>query len=161
MNRSDNEIRITPSVLDRLIDEDPTHSSEAPASRQRSLAQLKDAVKRDLEWLLNTRQVVGGIPPGLEELCRSVAAYGLPDFTTVSIKSPSDQNRMQRTLEASIKAFEPRLDDVKVTITTVRATDQKMRFHIEARLKVEPAPEPVSFDTVLQVANSQYVVKSE
>ena len=110
---------------------------------------------------LNTRQVVGGIPPGLEELTRSVAAYGLPDFTTVSIKSPSDQNRMQRTLEAAIKAFEPRLDDVKVTITTVRATDQKMRFHIEARLKVEPAPEPVSFDTVLQVANSQYVVKSE
>jgi len=36
-----------------------------------------------------------------------------------------------------------------------------MRFHIEARLKVEPAPEPVSFDTVLQVANSQYVVKAE
>lgn len=161
MNRIDNEIRITPSVLDRLIDEDPNLSTEAPASRQRSLAQLKNSVKRDLEWLLNTRQTVGGVPPGLEELTRSVAAYGLPDFTSVSLRSPSDQNRMQRTLEAAIRAFEPRLDDVKVSINTVRATDQKMRFHIEARLKIEPAPEPVSFDTVLQVANSQYVVKAE
>jgi type VI secretion system protein ImpF len=161
MNRADHEIRITPSILDRLIDEDPNVSSEAPASRQRSLAQLKGAVKRDLEWLLNTRQTVGGIPDGLQELSRSLAAYGLPDFSTASLKSPSDQARMQRTLEVAIRSFEPRLDDVKVTITTVRATDQKMRFHIEARLKVEPAPEPVSFDTVLQVANSQYVVKAE
>ena len=161
MNRADHEIRITPSILDRLIDEDPNVSSEAPASRQRSLAQLKGAVKRDLEWLLNTRQTVGGIPDGLQELSHSLAAYGLPDFSTASLKSPSDQARMQRTLEVAIRSFEPRLDDVKVTITTVRATDQKMRFHIEARLKVEPAPEPVSFDTVLQVANSQYVVKAE
>jgi type VI secretion system protein ImpF len=161
MNRVDHEIRITPSVLDRLIDEDPNASSEAPASRQRSLRQLKDAVKRDLEWLLNTRQTVGGIPPGLQELTRSLAAYGLPDFSTISLKSPSDQARMQRTLEVAIRSFEPRLEDVKVSVTTVRATDQKMRFHIEGRLKVEPAPEPVSFDTVLQVANSQYVVKAE
>jgi type VI secretion system protein ImpF len=161
MNRIDHEIRITPSVLDRLIDEEPNRSSEAPASRQRSLVQLKDAVKRDLEWLLNTRQTVGGIPAGLEELSRSVAAYGLPDFSTASLKNPADQTRMQRTLEAVIRSFEPRLDDVKVTIVKVRASDQKMRFHIEARLKIEPAPEPVSFDTVLQVANSQYVVKAE
>src|SRR5215510_13261049 len=109
MYRIDSEIRITPSVLDRLIDHEPQSSREAPASRSQSLNDLKDAVKRDLEWLLNARQIVGGLPPELKELNRSLAAYGLPDFTSISIKSPSDQKRMQRVLEWTISAFEPRL----------------------------------------------------
>jgi len=161
MNRYDYEIRITPSVFDRLLDDDPGASQEPPASRSKSLQQLKQAVRRDLEWLLNTRQVVGGVPPGLKELTHSLAAYGLPDFSSISIKSPSDQVRMQRTLESAISAFEPRLEDVIVTITPGNDLEQKMRFRIDARLKVEPAPEPVTFDTILQASTNQYVVKAE
>jgi type VI secretion system protein ImpF len=152
---------ITPSALDRLIDYEPEHAREAPASRTQTLRDLKNSVRRDLEWLLNTRQVVGGVPEGLKELSRSLAAYGLPDFSSVSVKSPSDQTRMERALEAAIRDFEPRLQDVKVTLMLVRDTEQKMRFRIDARLRVPPAPEPVTFDTVLQGNSNQYVVKAE
>src|SRR6266540_3745687 len=146
MNRIDNHIRITPSVLDRLIDHEPQSSREAPATRSQSLNDLKQAVKRDLEWLLNARQVVGGV---------------LPEFTAVSVKSPADQMRMQRALEIAISAFEPRLENITVSLSPVLDVEHKLRFRIDARIKVEPAPEPVTFDTVLQASTNQYVVKAE
>jgi type VI secretion system protein ImpF len=161
MNRFDSEIRITPSVLDRLIDHEPQSPREAPASRSQSLNDLKQAVKRDLEWLLNARQVVGGLPPELRELGRSLAAYGLPDFSAVSVKSPADQMRMQRALEMAISAFEPRLENVTVSLSPVLDIELKLRFRIDARIRVEPAPEPVTFDTMLQASTNEYVVKAE
>lgn len=52
----DNEIRITPSIVDRLLDFEPTNPNEAPKSRSQGMRELKQSVRRDLEWLLNTRQ---------------------------------------------------------------------------------------------------------
>ena len=161
MNRFDYEIRITPSVLDRLLDDDPIETREAPASRQRNLEQLKESVKRDLEWLLNTRQTVGGSPTGLKELNHSLAAYGLPDFSSFTVKSPGDQARMRQILETAISTFEPRLENVIVTLVPVDDAEQKLKFRIDARLRVEPVPEPVAFDTVLQTVNNQYRVMAE
>jgi type VI secretion system protein ImpF len=161
MSRFDNDIRITTSVLDRLIDTEPDVKSEAPASRQKSLRDLKAAVKRDLEWLLNSRQVVGGIPDELKETSHSLAAFGLPDFTGVSLKNVAEQAFVRRTIERAISLFEPRLEDVMVMLIPGSTGEQVMRFRIDARLKVDPAPEPVTFDTLLQLDNGQYVVREE
>ncbi len=161
MARFDNEIRITLTVLDRLIDEEPNVSSEAPATRQKSLRQLKAAVRRDLEWLLNTRQMVDGVPPDLKETTRSLATYGLPDFTSYSIKSPSERNRVRRALESAISTFEPRLEDVTVSLDPMHETERIIRFRVDGRLKVDPVPEPITFDTVLQLGSGQYLVQGE
>lgn len=161
MPRTDNEIRVTPSVLDRLLDFEPDKSREAPASRAKSLRQMKQSVKRDLEWLLNTRHVDDRITPDMKELHRSLAMYGLPDFSNASSKNPADQKRMQRALEHVIQTFEPRLRDVHVIIEPIRDTERAIRFRIEARLNVDPAPEPVTFDTVLQLGSGHYTVKGE
>jgi type VI secretion system protein ImpF len=161
MNKYNDNIRITPSVLDRLIDEDPDRVFEAPPSRSKSIEDLKLSVKRDLEWLLNTRQDAAGAASGLKELTHSLATYGLPDFSSFSVKNPSDPTRMQRILEKAISSFEPRLEGVTVTLVPVRDLEQKLRFRIDARLRVEPAPEPVTFDTVLQAVSNQYTVRAE
>jgi type VI secretion system protein ImpF len=161
MNKYGSEIRIVPSVLDRLIDEEPERAVEAPPTRSRSIEDLKQSVKRDLEWLLNTRQNVADFPSGLKELTRSLALYGLPDFSAFSVKRPSDQVRLQRILEMAISEFEPRLENVIVTLIPVRDIEQKLRFRIDARLRVEPAPEPVTFDTVLQAVSNQYTIEAE
>jgi type VI secretion system protein ImpF len=161
MNRYENNTRIIPSVLDRLIDEDPDRVLEAPLSRSKSIEDLKQSVKRDLEWLLNTREDAAGAPSGLKELAHSLAAYGLPDFSAFNVKSSSDHARMQRILEKAIGSFEPRLEGVIVTLVPVHDLEQKLRFRIDARLRVEPAPEPVTFDTVLQAVSNQYTVRAE
>jgi type VI secretion system protein ImpF len=158
---TDNEIRITASVFDRLLDYEPEVSHEPVASRAKSLRQLKQSVRRDLEWLLNTRQMPGATPPGSQELKRSLAAYGLPDFSVLSPDSPADQKYMRREIEDAIRTFEPRLEDVIVSVAPLRSTERAMRFRIDARLKVEPAPEPVTFDTVLQLGIGQYIVQGD
>jgi type VI secretion system protein ImpF len=161
MNRFDNEIRITPSVLDRLIDYEPEVTHEPATSRAASLRQLKQAVRRDLEYLLNTRQVAGGVPASLKELNKSLAVYGLPDFSAVNVDSPEEQTRLRRTLETTIEIFEPRLKGVKVTLEPIRGNERALRFRVDARLQVEPTPEPVTFDTVLQLHSGEYKVRGE
>ncbi len=167
MPRYDNEIRITPSVLDRLLDYEPELSREPLASRSKSLRQMKDSVKRDLEQLLNTRQSADWLPADLKdqkelkELNNSLAAYGLPDFTSISIKSPAEQGRLRRSLEAAIATFEPRLEDVAVTLLPLSDVQRSLHFRIEARLRIEPAPEPVTFDAMLQLSSGQYLVRGE
>lgn len=161
MSRYDNHIRITPSVLDRLIDHEPGAAREPLASRSKSLRQLKDSVKRDLEQLLNTRQSEGWLSPDLQELEMSLAAYGLPDFTSVSIKSPAEQLRLRRALESAITMFEPRLEDINITIRPLGDLERSLHFRIEARLRIEPAPEPVTFDAMLQLSSGQYLVRGE
>ena len=50
---------LLPSVFDRLIDEDPGNEREAPKPRAQVLRDMKAAVCRDLEYLLNTRVRAG------------------------------------------------------------------------------------------------------
>ncbi|HKV42671.1 MAG TPA: type VI secretion system baseplate subunit TssE [Blastocatellia bacterium] len=159
MARAGDEVQIVQSVLDRLIDYDPGLSREPLVSRYRSLRQLKQSVKRDLEWLLNTRQEITAISSGMTELRTSLAVYGLKDFSTANVKSPHDQNRLRQAIETAVVTFEPRLDRVSVTLLPLRDTERVLCFRIDARLRVEPAPEPVTFDTVLQLATGEYILR--
>jgi type VI secretion system protein ImpF len=159
MARPDSEVRITPSVLDRLIDSEPGLSREPVASRYKSLGQLKQSIRRDLEWLLNTRQEITYVSPEMKELTNSVATYGLRDFSTANIKSPLDQNRLRQAIESAVKTFEPRLDHVAVQLEQMRDGERVLRFRISARVRVEPQPEPVTFDTTLQLGTGEYLVR--
>ncbi len=53
---ANNEIGIVPSLLDRLLDDDPGNSREPITSRLQNLRALENSVARDLEALLNTKQ---------------------------------------------------------------------------------------------------------
>ena len=161
MARYDSEVRITISVLDRLLDYEPEVSQEPLASRSRSLRQLKQAVRRDLEWLLNTREYIGQIPSDLKEVNRSVAVFGLPDFTSTSIKDPNNQERLRHAIEEEIVLFEPRLEAVAVTLVSGNERERAMHFRIEGQLKVDPAPEPVTFDTILESGSGHFTLKGE
>ena len=160
MARPNAEVRVTLSVLDRLLDYEPELSREAPASRGKSLREMKQAVRRDLEMLLNTRRS-GDLPEGSKELETSVVAYGLPDYSAVNVNSPSEQNAMRRALESAIRTFEPRLGDVTVTLEPAREHERAMRFRIDAHLLIDPAPEPVSFDTTLQLTTGEYRIQGD
>jgi type VI secretion system protein ImpF len=159
--RKTSDIGVTISVLDRLIDYEPEASREVDLSRPKSLRQLKDAVRRDLEWLLNTRQASGELVPDLKEVNNSLAAFGLPEFTDLSPDKPDDQREMRRQIEDTIRFFEPRLDAVVVTFQPSASSERLMHFRIDAHLKVDPEPEPITFDTVVQPGSGQYLVREE
>ncbi|MGI8883553.1 MAG: type VI secretion system baseplate subunit TssE [Pyrinomonadaceae bacterium] len=157
----DNEIRITPSIVDRLLDFEPRVSSEAPKSRSQGLRELKQSVRRDLEWLLNTRHSAEKVPDGLEEVNKSIAVYGLPDFTGLSSKNIDDRKSLIRNIETALKTFEPRFMNLKVALVESDEQERGVKFQIQAILRIEPTPEPVVFDTVLQVGSGEFKVEEK
>jgi type VI secretion system protein ImpF len=148
------------SVFDRLIDLDPLNRLEAPMTRAESLRQLRAAVKRDLEWLLNTTRMPIEVPEFCDEVHKSVLFFGLPDIASISIQEAGEQQRLLRSLESAIELFEPRLARARVTTTDrYRAAQQSITFHVEATLMIDPAPERIAFDTVLEITKGAYSVK--
>jgi len=147
-------------LLDRLIDLDVNNRHEAPLTRAESLRQFRNSVKRDLEWLLNTTRPSLDIPESHAEVEKSIICYGLPDISNMSLQSASDESRLRRSLESAIETFEPRLARPKVTSKEpFKKAMQAVTFHVEAILMVEPAPERIAFDTVLEISKGAYSVK--
>ena len=157
----ESDVRITPSIIDRLLDFEPKISTEAPKTHSKSLRELKLSVRRDLEWLLNTRHTAEKVPEGLQEVNKSLALFGLPDFTGLSSKNFDDRNNLISSIENALRIFEPRFMNVKVLLLETDEVQRGMKFQIQATLKVEPTPEPVVFDTILQVGSGEFQVKEK
>ena len=146
---------VTQSLIERLTDDD----AKQPGTRREAVALLKRSVRRDLEWLLNTRRTPETAPDSLELLQRSLYHYGLPDTSSMSRDSPEVRNRLARLVEQAISAHEPRLAGVRVELAGGEKTAiGAVRFVIEAMLRMDPSPERVSFDTLLSTGAGSVVV---
>lgn len=158
MSSRPSEARVQLSVLDRLLS-----TSGRATSFSESVSELRDAVRRDLDWLLNTRRIAEPAPDEFPEVQNSLYHYGLADITSLSGDSESARRRLAKQVEEAIELFEPRLTNVRVVTMEMPATSERrqIRFHIEAMLKMEPDPERVAFDTVLETASGKIVVTGE
>ena len=114
MNR-DHQILQT-SILDRLIDEEPGVSREPAQHRTFTIGQVKAAVTRDLENLLNTRRNIQVPPATFEELNNSLFVYGVRDYTAQNPRSPAAKRQLRLDLEQTLMRFEPRLRNVTVQV---------------------------------------------
>jgi type VI secretion system protein ImpF len=160
MARLRHEQPLVTSVLDRLLDDNPGGPPEVQPERHQVLRDLKDAVRRDLEDLLNTRSCCRPPPPDLPELQDSLLTYGLPDFTGVNVGSSKSREELRALLEAIIRRHEPRFRSVKVELPEGgEPLDRTMRFRIDALLNVQPRPEPVVFDSLLKSATGTFEVQ--
>lgn len=152
MARSLGETTITVSVLDRLIDLEPDNRMESPLSRSQSVRLLKSAVRRDLEWLLNSRRICDPPDEGLKEINRSVYTYGLPDLSSLTMAASGDRNRLVKQILSTINLYEPRLANVRlVVVETPDSAKKDVHLRVEAMLRMDPVPEPISFDTVIEL----------
>jgi type VI secretion system protein ImpF len=146
-------------VLTRLVDEAPAEHEDRATELLGGVRQLKQAVRRDLEALLNTRrEMLAELSPEFHTLGQSLLTYGLPDFTALDLASQQDRSLVLRTLEETIAAFEPRLERVHVKLDEQKGP-RGLQFRIEAVLRLEPTPEPVRFDAELQLSTQQYRVR--
>jgi type VI secretion system protein ImpF len=159
MTRIRSDQPLMPSVLDRLLDDDPTATQEVPKSRTQVLRELKQSVRRDLENLLNTRRCWSGWPDHLEELGESLVNYGLPDITGLDLASGEQREEFFRTLEAVVRYFEPRFAKVSIEIQeNSEMVDRTLRMRIDGLLHATPAPEPVVFDSAVELATGNVEV---
>ncbi len=147
---------IMPSILDRLIDPDP---EERRSRTGYELQDLVDAVQRDLENLLNTHRVYESIPEEWEELRHSVLVYGMPDFVSRTTQTDHDRSELGKIIVEIINVFEPRLRNVRVTLLDKGKEQRHIRFHVDAELNVDPAPE-ITFETILELTTGQTRIAS-
>ncbi len=139
------------SVLDRLLDDDPGKASEAEKSRSQTIRDVRQALRRDLEFLLNTRRRVVSVPRELTETNRSLANYGLPDLTNANTQADGTRAELCRMIEVLLERFESRFKSVEVNILdNADPLDRTLRFRIQALMHAEPAPELIVFDTFVE-----------
>ncbi len=114
------------------------------------LRQLREGVRRDLEYLFNTRYRCISPPDTLLHLEESNINYGLPDLSTVNLSSLVSRKQFCRDIETTILHFEPRIRSVKVTTQDkLDVEDPSIRFRVEAVLHINPASEVIVFDSAL------------
>jgi type VI secretion system protein ImpF len=161
MAKREIERTVQPSLIDRLTDEDTRASVDSRTTYAESLRQFKLSVQRDLEWLLNTRRIPEPPPGDLEQLDKSLYNYGVPDITSMSRDSVASRKRLLRQVEDALALFEPRLADVRISLVEMDSEDRRreLRFVVEATLRLDPTPEQVMFDTVLQFSSGQYAIE--
>jgi type VI secretion system protein ImpF len=136
------------SLIDKLVDLDPRSYGEVRPFRTLSREELKESVRRDLTWLLNTRT---SLPAHLlDERELTVIDYGIPDFGSYYSANVEDQALLAKRIALSISAFEPRLRNVSVTVEPEVVNEKTLRVIIDAVLVVETVRESISFQTVFQ-----------
>jgi type VI secretion system protein ImpF len=153
-------MKFEPFLLDRLCHA-PDDLSRADASRWAlSMEQVKDSVARDLESLLNTRTALcrEDMKPW-RHASQSVLTYGLMDFAGLSLDNPEHREVICQSIASAIKLHEPRLREVLVSLESASVLGLGLRFTIHAKLVINPAVEPVSFDALLQPTTQRYAVR--
>jgi type VI secretion system protein ImpF len=160
MSKIEADQPLVPSVLDRLIDDEPTSTRESPKSRSQVLRELKQNIRHDLENLLNTRRRCKSWPENLSELEVSLVNYGVPDLAGAALGSAEGREEFRRIFETVVRLFEPRFARVSVEMLgNADPLDRTLRFRIDALLHAEPAPEPIVFDSALQPATGNVEIK--
>ncbi len=154
MAKSKAEILITQSLIDRLVD-----MEQWPDTRAASLVMYREALKRDVEWLLNTRQpVIRGLD-SFPMATASVLNFGLPDLHNYDGSAGKDQAALTLAMERCIKTFEPRIRHPHVYLVRTDTLSRSLKFHIEGQVTYETQEEEIKFDTVLELISGEYEVK--
>jgi type VI secretion system protein ImpF len=139
---ADAQDRVQPSLLDRLTDDEPANRREVQDVRGFSLVRLREAVLRDLSWLMNASHLaaVQDLRP-YPHVAASVLNYGIPP-TTGRVKAGIDATALARQVRTALLHFEPRLlpDSLRVSVRRDPASDGAFQFLIEAELWAHPVP---------------------
>ncbi len=154
--------RLQPSLLDRLTDTAPTQKRDAPDQQALTVAQMRQAVLRDIAHLLNTSNL--GTLTDLEEtplVAKSTVNFGIPGFAGM-LESSSRVGSLEDELADAIRAYEPRIRSETLRVRARGTRDDggipAMVFEIEGELWAQPVPLQLFLETKIEVETRLAVV---
>ncbi|MDT7949885.1 MAG: type VI secretion system baseplate subunit TssE [Acetobacteraceae bacterium] len=149
-------------LLDRLIDNEPERATDRALSPTETLAILMNSVRRDLEMLLNARRRFRSWPSALRELDTSPLNFGIPDCTAGTFNDQREREAFRAEVEATIRRFEPRFLRVSVQLPDAdpRKLSANLNLRIEALMHADPAPEAISFETMVDATTSNITIQA-
>ena len=111
--------RLQPSLLDRLIDDNPQSRVEEDDARFLTKRTLRAAVLRDLSWLFNTTNLADEISiDRYPAAYASVLNFGLPSLSG-GFASTLDAVALEQAIREAIVLFEPRIAPESIEIEPV------------------------------------------
>ncbi len=147
--------KLSLSLLDKLIDQEPDKNVETNKTQQQQLSDLYASIHRDLENLLNTRSLDFS-QKNHTNLNFSLLNYGLPDLFNHP-PSLHYQTEFIQKLRDAIKIFEPRLKNVELCILHHDdITERTLRFRITGWLNIDPTPALMTLDSTLNPENYSF-----
>ncbi|NNK17192.1 MAG: type VI secretion system baseplate subunit TssE [Sulfitobacter sp.] len=135
--------RLQPSLLDRLTDNAPTEKQETRAHRAIDISRLREIIKRDLAWLLNTNSIESTFDvKTYPNVARSVLNFGVREVA--GEYSTSDRaEKIRKSILKAIELHEPRII-LGSTAVELRTEDSKgetqIAFDIHADMWAQPMP---------------------
>lgn len=140
--------RLQPSLLDRLMDDEPARREEPREWSMLTHAQLREVVLRDLRWLLNTVSLEATDDLGpYQPVAGSVVNYGVRAMAGKRM-SDIDWIDVEDSIRRAIATFEPRILDSSVEVRCVTDTGT-LEHHNVLSLEIKGmlwcVPHPLEF----------------
>jgi type VI secretion system protein ImpF len=155
--------RLQPVLLDRLTDLEPHSRVESDDSRVMNKAQIREAVLRDLSWLLNAVKPMPLLSEQHPLAGESVINFGLPPMSG-QLASRIDVPLLERTIKQAILRFEPRvmedsLDVKALEPSGVLDTHNVIEFEIRGFMWAQPVPLELLLRTQVDLEAGQIQVR--
>jgi type VI secretion system protein ImpF len=147
--------RLQPALLDRLTDEEPDKKLESRDARVVSVQKLRQAVLRDLTWLLNTPNLTSTDDLSeYPEIQRSVLNFGVPSYSGM-VQARLEPYEIERAIQDALLRFEPRLLGKSVKVKLLGTGDDgdhnSLQLQITAELWAQPVPLRMFMKTELDI----------
>jgi len=156
--------RLQPALLDRLTDLNPQSQVEADDVRMMNKSQIREAVLRDLSWLLNSVQPLSkATATQYPQAADSVLNYGLPAMSG-QLASRIDVSVLERTIKQAILRFEPRVMEDSLEVKALESsnvldTHNVIEFEIHGFMWAQPVPLELLLRTQVDLEAGQVEVK--
>jgi type VI secretion system protein ImpF len=154
--------RLQPSLLDRLTDNAPDHKRESLDQQSLTMTQLRQAVLRDLAWLLNTTSLAATEDlDGLPRVAASTLNYGVPGFAGL-IAVADRVAPLEAAIADAIRRFEPRIRPGSVRVRARESREDQavptLVFDIHGELWAQPVPQQLFLETAIDINTRLAVV---
>lgn len=152
---------LMPTLLDRLRDDAPHRSTEAPEEYTVTRKQMRDIVQRDLAYLLNTTSTEDLIDRSRHpQVAASTLNFGVPPLAGTFIAS-RHWNDVEQTIRRAIIDFEPRLiPDSLVVAPRPGSSDggephNVLAFEVSGLIHMDPYPLEFMVQSSLDLETSE------
>jgi len=155
--------RLQPSLLDRLTDLEPVSVTEARDDRVINIRRLRDIIRRDLAWLLNSNSMDNLIDADeYPHASNSVLNYGVRE-TAGNFSTEKRAAEIRKAIKRAIIMFEPRIKEG--TLEIVARKDKKssqtiIEFDIHADMWAQPLPMELYLRSQIDLTTGQLALES-
>lgn len=153
--------RLQPSLLDRLTDQAPEQTRETFDQQTLSMLQLRQAVLRDIAWLLNTTSMSATEDLAATPLAmRSTINFGVPGLAG-NIGTENRLGAIEAGIADAIRAFEPRIRADTLRVRLRPAGDKptpSLVFEIRGELWAQPVPQQLFLETAIELETRLAVI---